>query len=367
MKCPLCDSLNTENIYRDENSWFSNTDVSFPLLLDICNECGFVFQSGENSDEYERTVSEIYRTFKKNDFFSFPNRSKENLRTLEMILKHLPQKPNLNILEIGSNRGDMLYMIKERVPTANILGIDPTKYDEISVPTIHSFFKKNMFSKVFDVVVLQHVLEHIKNPTNVIADIKNIVKDECVLYIEVPDIINSLNYCVDDFTLEHVNYFALKTLADALKGFRIVDYNCSSFLRTVSTLGYEHINADSDFPNIKGLFEHYKSNKENLIKIIRNCASEGRRIIFYGVSYYFSYLYKKIKRFLVLKNCYYYDDNFNEPYESAHHLPRIKSFDKGDLVIICSTNFYVQQLIESKLKKNSGIRILRPWFSCSNN
>ena len=364
MNCPVCSSDNTEIVYSDKNSCITNIKFSLPLTICICNQCSFVYNAVSHKDEYSKAITNAYTEFKKNDFFSFPNKSAENMRTLNMILKHLPEKKDINILEIGSNRGDMLFMIKEKIPNANILGIDPTKYNELSVPTIHAFYDCDMFSKAYDLVILQHVLEHMENPLTTIQSTKNILKDNGLLYVEVPDIMNCLQYCVEDFTLEHVNYFSIQTLSNALQGFDIIDSDQYSFLRTTSKpVKQKHKHNFSDINRIKKLFKIYNENKSNLINEIKKSSYRGERIIFYGISYYFISIFTRIKEFLNKEKCFYYDDNFCEPNEHSFHLPRVNSLNKGDLIIVCSANFRIQEKIEQKLYKYKGIKILRPWFS----
>jgi len=369
MDCPACSSDNTEIVYYDKNSCIVNIKFSIPLTICICNQCSFVYNAVSYTDDYSKAIANAYTEFKKNDFFSFPNRSAENKRTLNMILNHLPEKKDINILEIGSNRGDMLYMIKEKIPNANILGIDPTKYNELSVPTIHAFYDCNMFSKAYDLIILQHVLEHMKNPLTTIQSIKSILKDNGLLYVEVPDIINSLQYCVEDFTLEHINYFSIQTLTSALQGFDIIDTDQYSFLRTVSKPRQQNHKKDfsdtTDINMLKKLFKQYNENKSHLINEIKKANYRGERIVFYGISYFFIYIFTRIIEYLDKQKCFYYDDNFSEPEEPSFLLPRVDSLNNADLVVICSTNFRIQEKIGQKLLKYRGIKILRPWFSCN--
>ena len=74
--------------------------------------------------------------------------------------------------------------------------------------------KQNNFNKEknikHDLIILRHVLEHIKNPVSFLNDIKHATNEDTLIYIEVP----SLNWIIDngafyDFTYEHVNYFNL--------------------------------------------------------------------------------------------------------------------------------------------------------------
>ncbi len=211
--CPLCNARESEVVYEDENNYLFNVDIVLHLTISICKRCGFVFQSSAYNEQYDRLISECYEHYDKNTIFPFPNKSLENIRTMQMILEHVPNESHFNILEIGSNRGDMLYMIKTERPFVNILGIDPVRYDCISeVPTIRKYYEKNMFSNKFDMIILQHVLEHIKYPRKFIENISHVLSEDGVIYIEVPSLRNILHYSVDDFTGDHVSYFDIDTL-----------------------------------------------------------------------------------------------------------------------------------------------------------
>lgn len=80
--------------------------------------------------------------------------------------------------------------------------------------------------KKFDLVILSHVIEHIKNPTQFLHDIKNVLSPKSILLIQVP-LIESIpvDYGSDllrYFQNAHVWSFCKKTLTDLMgnSGFR---------------------------------------------------------------------------------------------------------------------------------------------------
>lgn len=365
MECPLCDSPRTAIVYTGTGITYQKEGSSLELVISICNRCGFVFQESAYSESYNRIILNEYLNYNKNEYFVFPNRSEENLITIEMIVRYLQSRKNFNILEIGSNRGDLLYMIKQEIPNVNILGIEPTNYKDIKVPTINSFFKKELFLNKFDFIIIQHVFEHIKYPKIFINDIKDIISGNGILYIEVPNIEISLKHCIDDFTLDHVSYFNFQSLEKVLKGFKILEYSKSPFLRIIAQKDGKTKNVIKKVTHVQSFkrkFSTLRTNKRKLIKLIVEYSRANRKIVFYGVGYYFRILYKETSKFIDKKNCYFMDDSFGGEHENNFNIPRLNTFDENCVVIICSTNFKVQGKIEKKLFNYKRITIIKPWL-----
>lgn len=368
IKCPICNSINSENVYTNRHAFFANADIGLKLEIKRCVACDFVFQSSAYKQSYNKTTKGIYQNFRKSAFFTFPNRTAENSEAVEIILAHAPKKRGVNILEIGSNRGDLLYMIKEKIQDANILGVEPTHFESTAVPTIKSFFKKELFSSKFDIVILQHVLEHIKYPKQILSEVSQIISEEGIVYIEIPYLNNSLKYGLDDFSPEHVSYFNLNSLSRALGHLAITQHNTVPFLKIIAK--NNNLSSKVDFNDARGLkakFKDFKKKKHDMLKEIMKELKAGKNLVFYGVSYYFRSLFKEMLPGINLKACYYYDDNYRKPFDELFGLPRLKNFDDRCVVIICSTNFLVQEAIEKKLFAYVGIKVIRPWFRINTN
>jgi len=363
MKCPLCNNINTENVFFEANYFFATGKKVLDFSLELCRDCNFLFQSSAYSEEYNSIIATIYKGFYKNEKFKFPNRSDENLHALEMIVSNFFQTQNANILEIGSNRGDLLYLLQEKMPNTNVLGVEPTKFNNLIVPTISGFFSKDLFSNKFDVIVMQHVLEHIKDPKNMVDDIFDLLNVDGLLYIEVPYINKSLENGIEDFSLEHINYFNMFSLSKLLNKFEIVDHNRENFLRIIAKKSLEKktVNYFDDNYDIKSGMQKLINKKKEISNEIEQYSKNGKTIVFYGVSYYYLILYKELYNVIDIKNTCYFDDNYREKYEKEFKLPLLDNFNDNCVVILSSNNFNVQSIMEQKIRNINGIIIVKPW------
>ena len=308
-------------------------------------------------------MREVYAGYQKSVQFAFPRRSAENLAALEMIVKHRPETNRPNVIEIGSNRGDLLYLLKERLPEANVLGLDPSDQPESRVPTLRALFSPRLFSTRFDVIILQHVLEHIKHPARLMTDVAGLLADNGLLYVEVPDLTRSLALRVEDFCLEHVNYFRRETLERALGGLTLVEADDSVFLRTVWRREGRPSSDFTQAPNVAADFQSYAESIERARRAILEWRNAGRRIIVFGVGYYFRMVYRRLfPEGGALEGLSFMDDAVSSSREPAFGLPRLDSPAEGDVVILCSNNASVQTRMAEKLSDPPGLILVRPWM-----
>lgn len=185
--------------------------VSFPINEEHnvieCESCGFAhvdpypedaYLSHFYTNEYEVTVDQI------------------NIREKVLSVKNFTDKRK--IIDIGCGRGDLLSAFKEE--GFRVYGIEPSeKNSEICVKNnlnvIQAMVNENPFGEKFDIVNLSYVLEHIKNPYDLIENISNnFLNEGGVLIIESPNDFNTLQkvYSKDEKPYwihfpDHLNYW----------------------------------------------------------------------------------------------------------------------------------------------------------------
>ena len=360
MTCPICSCGNSKILYEAKEQFTNKGALELILCLEVCENCGFVFLSNAYTKEYQELIKRVYENFDKSNVFKFPNRSVENKNALSMIGEYL--NLNMNILEIGSNRGDLLYLIKEEFKTVNILGIEPTQNQKVYVPTIKGFFDKNLFSNKFDFIIMQHVLEHIVNPKNVVDDIYHTLNENGVVYIEVPSLEYALENNIEDFMLEHVSYFTNNSLLALFKNFEVLAINEEPFLRVIFRKSNQiSATKKDDYRLLQNKFMNFHQDKTKILQEIKQFIDEGKEIVFFGVSFYFKKIYTDISKICDIRKSYFIDDNFDKDIEPNFNLQRKDNLSSNEVVILCSNNFDVQKRMAAKIANTQGLTIIMPW------
>ncbi len=352
MNCPNCNNKTFE-IYRHENMPYgiSLKELEHNIVLNYCTGCGFVFQSSAFSDEYDINIAKLYKSYKITDMYNFPNESYHNLKALNFINEYIENRIDFNVLEIGSNRGDFLYLLKQNNPNINIIGCEPTAFKELKVPTLNAFFNKNLFNTKFDLIILKHTLEHIKNPKLFIKDVFSLLNKNGKVFIEVPNLIYSLNNYIEDFTPDHVNFFSLNTLKSCINK-KLLKFDDPEYLYTVFSNENEKKTNDID-SRIEQSFYKYNENYNCLINEIKKV----KRVIFYGISNYYLWTFKKLANYIKDKEMFFIDDYLKE--DNINNLTKLTNLEDNDLVILCSSNKQIQKKMATNLPKNT--LVLYPW------
>lgn len=340
------------------------------LEVALCQECSYLFQSSAYCDEYDLKVSKLYEDYHMSDNFDFPRRDKKSVESLEFICKNIEASSSLDILEIGSDRGDFLFMLKERF-SANIVGIEPNLKQLSMVPTVKSYFCKDSFSSKFDLVVLKHTLEHIKTPKPFLANVLDALRDGGYLYIEVPSVDVCMSNFLDDFTLEHVSYFSQYVLTNFLSDFNIVDVDNTHFLRVLvkkeSGRFDKNQGKQNDIGSVELFFEKLKEALSSFKNELTKHTQNGFPVIFYGVGLYFRILFGMFSDELEKENCFFYDDNSGDDIERFSGISRFDKKNSGEqtlLVVTCSNDYASQDSMERRAIELFGqARVIKPFRS----
>jgi SAM-dependent methyltransferase len=198
--CPICSSSKKTLIYKQK---FTNSGISLMKGYDIvvCKTCGFVFA---DKIPLQKEFDHYYAVMSKYEF-NYANGavSKDYLNHFTKIVNFLI--PNIArkkaaILDIGCSTGGLLSIFKLKGYT-NLLGIDPSSSCikavrklyriEASVNNIANF----KTDKKFDLIILSAVLEHLVDFTQAILKIRSLLKDQGLLFIEVPDVERFALFC----------------------------------------------------------------------------------------------------------------------------------------------------------------------------
>lgn len=145
-----------------------------------CINCGFGFTDSLNAQKGEYHRDETYITEEK----LFENIF---IRRVNEITKFLKTG---KVLDIGCSTGVMLSIFKKK--GFDVKGVEISKKAaEIcrnkGIDVLIGPFEKIKFSEKFDLVVLNHTLEHLENPIEVLEKVKKILKPKGYLMIDLPN------------------------------------------------------------------------------------------------------------------------------------------------------------------------------------
>ncbi len=213
MKCTLCQGTKYKTLYIFDKQQIAE-----------CQKCGLVRTTGEQSVDYKNYHrDEVYDEFSQ----YFRNIFKKRFDTLT---KH--KKNPGKILDIGAATGNLLALFQDRGWEA--WGIEPSNSAKIAqkknLKILQSNFEVAKLPKIhFDIVVMNHTLEHVEDPVAVLTKIYSILKMGGLVYIDVPNF-GSLSselagrgwkYLLPN---EHVHHFTPDSLQKCIRksGFSIV-------------------------------------------------------------------------------------------------------------------------------------------------
>ena len=261
----------------------------------------------------------IKKTFSSKSMFNnkYPYRSSLS-KTVNKSFKNLSIKIKKNykfkkILEIGSNDGCFLKNFKKK----QTVGIEPCKNVEriTKKKNFNTFAKywdretasylKKKFGK-FDIVFSANTLSHIKNLDNVFSSINFILKENGILILEDPSVLDCLKKVTyDQFYNEHIyvfSYLSLKTILkkNNLKIFKIenldihggtnryyIKKNINPRKVEKSVLFQEKkelAHGLNKLSTYKKFAKKAKISKNKLVKIFKKLKKQGKKVIGYGAT-----------------------------------------------------------------------------------
>ena len=179
----------------------------------------------------------------------------------KILSEHLSFNHELRLLDFGCGPGHFLSFMKEQ--GWYVVGIEPSidatqmASQEFDVKIYESLEKcLQVENEPFNAIVCLNVLEHVRNPVEVIENFKKIMFKNGILVIRLPNDFSELQECAQKNLKsepwwvappDHINYF-----------------NFSSLTKLLNKLGYETIDKMGDFPmELFLLFgDDYVGNKE---------------------------------------------------------------------------------------------------------
>lgn len=235
MSCPICKNNEKKILYKlcDNMKIMGENFPDSASFIAKCTCCGLTYVDTMATQanildyyKYEATAPKYYDMFDKKDTDDY----------YEHLCKLI--KPYINkyssILDIAGAWGEFAtYMTA--MGYEDITDLDPSSKcisyaEEHGVKTLmaDSINMNNAKEKSFDLVILNHSLEHIIDVENTMLNIGKVLRDDGFLFIEVPDVEEYINEEAAPFnflTYEHVLHLSMNDMNNlaAIYGYEIVD------------------------------------------------------------------------------------------------------------------------------------------------
>ncbi len=230
--CPNCDSRSVRPVleWRDFNkepAWADMPD-DMRLIIGRCNDCGMVYAT--NSDEVDMTNKRYVDHRPPRDPVPKESAKLEHCRAqLDMLTPYIPEKAR--VLDYGAGHCDFLRAARER--GHEVEGINPNAFaaewaGRVLDIKVHPVFGRDFSTdKRYDLIISDQTVEHLDHPKKDLARMRELLTDDGVAYIDVPNwhTVRRLRSGVDCLKDPmHFNYFTPDTLADMAQrsGLRVI-------------------------------------------------------------------------------------------------------------------------------------------------
>lgn len=342
--CPICHAagrvgwrLLYENRLDLPDGWM------LPDYYDVveCLYCGMVFANTTATQaDYNRYYTTMYQ-----EAGGFAGSNSYDRQRLDKLAEALAKYPaNFSILDIGSGAGYLAEQLRH-MGYRHVMTVDPfapadfrvTLDDMSSVPH-------------HDVAILSHVLEHI---IDLSTALENLARVASYVVIEVPNF-DRANLEKQrpfwEFSLHHVNYFTVDTLAMLLRrhGFRV--QACTTHMVDIPVIRCFAVSNAASKP-----MDYIHMSQRVMDKWIKQLDAIGKPIIVYGLGE----VAMRVLRVSKVVVSGVIDENPMYNGRTWRRMPIMTEPVNDDPIVIISTRFadHIEQKIKSRGWTNEIIRL----------
>ena len=222
--CLLCGSL-------EHSSICEQGQFGLPAHVVVCQNCGFSFLNPRwTKDRYDRFYAEEYDRYYRPEVLA-QNAEGNRYAPIKAIIARMTGqeywRPFRNVLDLGSGMGHALIHLKSILPErTNYEAIEPSQACREHLlannigyvsPDVYAPWEMGKTGR-YDLVIMRHVLEHFHDPLLVLRKVREVLADDGLLYIAVPDAAHPTKPLRSHFfRVVHISYFTGRSLSTILR------------------------------------------------------------------------------------------------------------------------------------------------------
>lgn len=216
--CPVCGSTDAGFLFHHTLTLIEGHPLPNEYKLAICRCCGLGYQQnvGEKTayDKYYKHLSKYATSFS-------PLTEADKFSSLATVLQRFFPNKQTSILDVGCGAGAFLAKLQQ-IGYTNLSGMDP---NPLCVETVSRSLGIDVRTGIlsappfplasFDLVISTGVLEHLVDPAHDLYSFSKLLALGGAVFVVVPDAsryVDFLDAPFQDFNIEHINHFSLKTL-----------------------------------------------------------------------------------------------------------------------------------------------------------
>ena len=182
--CKVCSSNHYKKIGEIKNIWKEYKDVY------QCDECSLYFIDSPTDEEINSLYKNEYHNNIKNKLFETAKSKMRYARSLSQFnfIKQTIDLKNKDICEIGAFDGLLLSLFKKN--NNNVFGYELNDDARVYAKKKYDIDLKENFlesKSKYDIIILSHVIEHFREPKEILIKITSMLKENGFIYIEVPN------------------------------------------------------------------------------------------------------------------------------------------------------------------------------------
>ena len=182
--CKVCSSNHYKKIGEIKNIWKEYKDIY------QCDECSLYFIDSPTDEEINSLYKNEYHNNIKNKLFEIAKSKMRYARSLSQFnfIKQTIDLKNKDICEIGAFDGLLLSLFKKN--NNNVFGYELNDDARVYAKKKYDIDLEENFlesKSKYDIIILSHVIEHFREPKEILIKIKSMLKENGFIYIEVPN------------------------------------------------------------------------------------------------------------------------------------------------------------------------------------